>query len=54
MCPVYTLGVGGTSALVDKPLSGPEQWLEIGAMELDDDEYEVIEIREMEIAVMDH
>jgi len=52
-CPVYNTGVGGTTAIVEKPMLGPDQWLEIGAMEIDDDEYEVIEIGAMEIAKMD-
>jgi len=49
----YTSGVGGTTAIVEKPMLGLDQWLEIGAMEIDDDEYEVIEIGAMEIAKMD-
>jgi len=52
-CTAYTSGVGGTTAMVEKPMLGPDQSLEIGAMETDDDEYEVIEIRAMEIAKMD-
>jgi len=52
-CPAYTSGVGGTTAIVEKPMLGPDQWLEIRAMEIDDDEYDVIEIGAMAIAKMD-
>jgi len=39
--------------MVDKLMLGPDQWLEIGAMEIDDDEYETVEIGAIEIAKMD-
>jgi len=52
-CPAYTSGVGGTTAIVDKTMLGPDQWLEIRAMEIDDDGYETVEIGAMEIAKMD-
>jgi hypothetical protein len=52
-CPADTSGVGGTTAMVEKPMLGPDQWLEIGAMEIDDDEYEVIDTEALEISKMD-
>jgi hypothetical protein len=37
--------VGGTKAITNTPLFGAEQWLEIGAMDLDyDGDYKTIEI----------
>jgi len=45
--------VGGTTALVEKPMIEPKEWLEIGPMDVDDDEYETINIRAMDIAKMD-
>jgi hypothetical protein len=36
----------------DKPLLGPEQWLEVGAMEIDNEEdYEVIILAAMEVGL---
>jgi hypothetical protein len=41
--------VGGTTAITTEPLLGPEQWLEIGAMEIEDDEFQEINIGAMEV-----
>lgn len=48
-CPAYTSREGGTTAIMEKPLLGPEQWLEIGAMEIEDDNYDTIEIGAIEV-----
>jgi hypothetical protein len=41
--------VGGTTAITTEPLLGPEQWLEVGAMEIEDDEFQEINIGAMEV-----
>jgi len=48
-CPVFTSHVGGTTAIVEKPLFGLEQWLEIRAMEIEDDNYDTIDIEAIEV-----
>jgi len=51
-CPAYTFREGGTTAIVEKPMLGPEQWLEIGAMEIYDETIECIEIGALEITLL--
>jgi len=34
---------------MEKPLLGPEQWLEIGAMEVEDDDYNTIDIGAIDV-----
>jgi len=41
--------VGGTTAIKTEPLLGPEKWLEVGAMEIEDDESQEIYIGVMEV-----
>ena len=48
-CSAYTSRVGGTTAVMDEPLLAPEQWLEIGAMEIEEDDDETIEIGALDI-----
>jgi len=48
-CPPYTSGVGSTTAVREKPLLGPEQWLEIEATEIEDNDYDTIDIRAVEV-----
>jgi len=43
-------GVHGTTAQQKKPLSGPDQFLEIGAMQIKDDNFQPINIAPMDIA----
>jgi len=45
--------VGGTTVIVEKRWLGPDQSLEVGAMEIDDDDSEIIEIGAMEVALLD-
>jgi len=52
-CLAYTSGVEGTTAIGDEPVLGPDESLEIGAMKIDDDDYDDIEIGAMEIALLD-
>jgi len=48
-CPAYTSRVGGTTAIATEPLLGPEQWLEVGAMEIEDEEFQEINIGAIEV-----
>jgi len=48
-CPAYTSRVRGTTAITTEPLLRPEQWLEVGAMEIEDDEFQEINIGAMEV-----
>jgi hypothetical protein len=41
--------VQGTTAITTEPLLGPDQWLEVGAMEIENEEYQEIAIEAMEI-----
>jgi hypothetical protein len=50
-CPVYTYQEGGTTAISEKPMLGPDQWLEVGAMEIFDDTLEYIDIGALDIAL---
>jgi hypothetical protein len=51
-CPAYTFTEGGTTAIMEKPLLGQEQWLEIGAMEIYDETMEYIEIGALEVTLL--
>jgi hypothetical protein len=47
-CPAFTSREGSTTAAGQQTLLQKEQWVEIGAMQLDDDENEIIMIRALE------
>jgi len=49
-CQAYTSRKGGTTATTTEPLLGPEQWLEVGAMEIEDEDFQEICIGAMEVA----
>jgi hypothetical protein len=51
-CPAYTFKEGGTTAISTEPLLGPDQWLEIGAMEIEDDDFQEICIGAMEVELL--
>jgi len=51
-CPAFTSREGGTTSATNRPMLDKEQWLEVGAMELDSEEYEVIQISAMEIELL--
>jgi hypothetical protein len=51
-CPVYTYREGGTTAISEKPMLGPDQSLEVGAMEIFDDTYKYIEVGALDIALL--
>jgi len=51
-CLAYTFRKGGTTAITEKPMQGPDQWLEIGAMEIYDDTLEYIDIGALEITLL--
>jgi hypothetical protein len=44
--------VGGTTAITTEPLLGPEQWLELGAMEIKDLDFTKIDIGVKEIELL--
>jgi len=48
-CPAFTSREGGTTAAGQQTLLRKEQWVEIGAMQLDHDELEVIHIGALEV-----
>jgi len=48
-CPAFTSREGGTTSATNRPMIKKEQWLEVGAMELDSEEYEAIQLSAMEI-----
>ena len=48
-CPAFTSEEGGTRAVGNKMLLRKEQWLEIEAMQLDDNDYEVITIGVLDV-----
>ena len=49
MCSVFTSREGGTTAATVQTFLNKEQWLEVGAMELDlDDDFELIQISAIE------
>ena len=43
-CPAFTSREGGTTAAGQQTLLQKEQWVEIGTMQLDDDDHEEINI----------
>jgi len=47
---VNTSREGATTVIVEKPLLGPEQWLEIGVLEIYQDDLQYIDIGTIEIA----
>jgi len=51
-CPAFTSREGGTTSATSQPMLDKEQWLEVGAMELDSEEYEVIKISAMEMELL--
>jgi hypothetical protein len=51
-CPAYTFREGGTTAITTEPLLGPDQWLEIGAMEIQDEDFQEISIGAMEVETL--
>ena len=51
-CPAYTCRQGGTTAIMEKPMLGPEQWLKIGAMEIYDETLEYLEIGALEVGLL--
>jgi len=51
-CLAYTFREGGTTAISEKPMLGPDQWLEVGAMEIYDDTLEYIDIGALEILLL--
>jgi len=51
-CPVYTFGEGGTTVILEKAMLGPDQWLEVGAMEIYDETLEYIDIGALEITLL--
>jgi len=48
-CSAYTLGVGGTMVVERILLLGSDQWLVIGAMEIEDDNYQQIDLAAKEV-----
>jgi len=48
-CPAFTSKEGGTTATGDRLLLRKEQWLEVGAMQLDDSDIEVMNIGAIDI-----
>jgi len=48
-CPEFTSGEGGTMAAGNKTLLRKEQWLEVGAMQIEDEEMSCINIGAMDI-----
>ena len=48
-CPAFTSREGGTTSATNQPMLGKEQWLEIGAMDLDFVDYESIQISAIEV-----
>jgi len=51
-CPAYTFREGGTTAISTEPLLGPDQWLEVGAMEIEDEDFQEICIGAMEVGLL--
>lgn len=51
-CPVYSIGEAGTTVITEKPMLGPDQWLEIGAMEIYDKSLEYIDVAALEIVLL--
>ena len=51
-CPVYISREGGTTPVIDRPLLGPVQWLEIGDMEIYDESLKYIDITALDTALL--
>jgi hypothetical protein len=51
-CPACTFREGGTTAISEKPMLGPDQWLEVGAMEIYDETLEYIDIGALEVTLL--
>jgi len=51
-CQAYTFREGGTTAIMDKPMLGPDQWLQVGAMEIYNETLEYIEIGALEVMLL--
>jgi len=51
-CPAYTFRKGGTTAISTEPRLGPEQWLEVGAMEIENEEFQEICIGAMAVEIL--
>jgi hypothetical protein len=48
-CPVFTSREGGTTSATNQTMLSKEQWLEVGAMELDTNKYKSIQISAIEV-----
>jgi len=48
-CPAFTSKEGGTTSATNQTMLDKNQWLEVGAMELDFDDYETIQISAIEV-----
>jgi len=51
-CPAFTSKEGGTTSATNQSMLDKEQWLEVGAMQLDLEEYEDIQVSSMEIELL--
>jgi len=51
-CPAFTSREGGTTSATNPSMLDKEQWLEVGAMQLDGEEYEEIQISAMEVELL--
>jgi hypothetical protein len=51
-CPSYTFRDGGTTATSEKPMLGPDQWLEGAAMEIYNETLEYIDIGALEVTLL--
>ena len=51
-CLAYTFREGGTTAISEKPMLGPDQWLEIRAMKIYDETLEYIDLGVLEIMLL--
>jgi hypothetical protein len=51
-CPVYTFQKGDETAIMEKPMLGPDEWVEVGAMEIYDDSMEFVEIAALDIVLL--
>jgi hypothetical protein len=51
-CPAFTSREGGTTSATSQTIVDKEQWLEVGAMELDVEQYKPIQISAMEVELL--
>jgi hypothetical protein len=51
-CPASTSREGGTTLVTNQTMLDTEQWIEVGAMEMDLDRYESIQISAIEVALL--